>query len=112
LQVNELCWFLKVTTSCLLRLQVFEYLTTDLKKYMDRNGKGPNFPLPKTTIKVRQTAGNRMLQNRVTFCIILGRSTQPIILSLPLDKGQLQPELLVVNCLQASTEQAYHFTHV
>jgi hypothetical protein len=32
--------------------QVFEYLTTDLKKYMDRNGKGPNFPLPKTTIKV------------------------------------------------------------
>eukprot|EP00879_Flechtneria_rotunda_P028061 GHRR01030139.1.p1 GENE.GHRR01030139.1~~GHRR01030139.1.p1 ORF type:complete len:246 (+),score=81.53 GHRR01030139.1:255-992(+) len=30
---------------------VFEYLTTDLKKYMDRNGKGPNYPLPKTTIK-------------------------------------------------------------
>lgn len=33
--------------------QVFEYLTTDLKKYMDRNGKGPNFPLQKTVIKVR-----------------------------------------------------------
>jgi cyclin-dependent kinase len=32
---------------------VFEYLTTDLKKYMDRNGKGPNFPLPKPTIKAR-----------------------------------------------------------
>lgn len=34
-------------------LQVFEYLTTDLKKYMDRTGKGPSFPLPKPTIKVR-----------------------------------------------------------
>jgi len=33
-------------------MQVFEYLTTDLKKYMDRNGKGPNFPLTKPTIKV------------------------------------------------------------
>jgi len=30
---------------------VFEYLTTDLKKYMDRNGKGPAHPLPKRTIK-------------------------------------------------------------
>lgn len=34
-------------------MQVFEYLTTDLKKYMDRNGKGPNFPLTKPVIKVR-----------------------------------------------------------
>lgn len=39
-----------------LLLQVFEYLTTDLKKYMDRNGKGPNFPLPTQTIKVRSGA--------------------------------------------------------
>jgi len=30
---------------------VFEYLTTDLKKYMDRNGKGPAYPLPKPTVK-------------------------------------------------------------
>lgn len=30
---------------------VFEYLTTDLKKYMDRNGKGPAHPLPKRTVK-------------------------------------------------------------
>lgn len=37
---------------CYVPAQVFEYLTTDLKKYMDRSGKGPNFPLPKTTIKV------------------------------------------------------------
>lgn len=36
-------------------LQVFEYLTTDLKKYMDRSGKGPNYPLPKTTIKVTKS---------------------------------------------------------
>lgn len=40
---------------CVLDVQVFEYLTTDLKKYMDRNGKGPNYPLPKPTIKVRAT---------------------------------------------------------
>eukprot|EP00951_Prasinocladus_malaysianus_P040628 scaffold469086_cov42-Prasinocladus_malaysianus.AAC.1 len=30
---------------------VFEYLTTDLKKFMDRNGKGPAYPLPKHIIK-------------------------------------------------------------
>jgi len=30
---------------------VFEYLTTDLKKYMDRTGKGPTHPLPKPLIK-------------------------------------------------------------
>lgn len=33
-------------------LQVFEYLTTDLKKYMDRNGKGPAHPLDHKLIKV------------------------------------------------------------
>jgi hypothetical protein len=32
--------------------QVFEYLTTDLKRYMDRNGKGPAYPLPTQTVKV------------------------------------------------------------
>ncbi|CAL5220802.1 g2876 [Coccomyxa viridis] len=30
---------------------VFEYLSTDLKKFMDRNGKGPNFPLDPRLIK-------------------------------------------------------------
>ena len=30
---------------------VFEYLTTDLKKYMDRNGKGPAHPLDTALIK-------------------------------------------------------------
>lgn len=30
---------------------VFEYLTTDLKRYMDRNGKGPAYPLPTQTVK-------------------------------------------------------------
>ena len=33
-------------------LQVFEYLSTDLKKFMDRIGKGPNFPLDPRLIKV------------------------------------------------------------
>jgi hypothetical protein len=39
--------------------QVFEYLTTDLKRYMDRNGKGPAYPLTTQTVKVRAspTAG-------------------------------------------------------
>ena len=32
--------------------QVFEYLTTDLKKYMDRNGKGPSNPMHPDVIKV------------------------------------------------------------
>ena len=32
--------------------QVFEYCTTDLKKFMDRTGKGPSNPLPKELIKV------------------------------------------------------------
>lgn len=30
---------------------VFEYLTTDLKKYMDRLGRGPQFPMKRTEIK-------------------------------------------------------------
>ncbi len=33
--------------------QVFEYLSTDLKKYMDRTGKGANgTPVPMKLIKV------------------------------------------------------------
>lgn len=36
-----------------MALQVFEYLSTDLKKYMDRTGKGANgTPVPKKLIKV------------------------------------------------------------
>lgn len=31
---------------------VFEYLSTDLKKYMDRIGKGPAHPLPLEIVKV------------------------------------------------------------
>ena len=33
--------------------QVFEYLDTDLKKYMDLTGRGPAHPLPRSTVKVR-----------------------------------------------------------
>lgn len=40
----------------LLDTQVFEYLSTDLKKWMDRNGKGPAHPLPKAVVKVRQAS--------------------------------------------------------
>lgn len=36
---------------------VFEYLSTDLKKFMDRNGKGPANPLPQDLVKV---GGGRM----------------------------------------------------
>ncbi len=35
--------------------QVFEYLQTDLKKWMDKSGKGPAYPLPLGTVKVRCT---------------------------------------------------------
>ncbi len=35
---------------------MFEYLSTDLKKFMDRNGKGPAHPLPKEVVKVRRHA--------------------------------------------------------
>jgi hypothetical protein len=36
---------------------VFEYLSTDLKKFMDRTGKGPANPLPVDLVKVRGGAG-------------------------------------------------------
>ena len=39
-------------SSCFPDTQVFEYLTTDLKRYMDRNGKGPAYPLATQTVKV------------------------------------------------------------
>jgi hypothetical protein len=37
--------------------QVFEYLNMDLKKWMDKNGKGPAFPLGLSTVKVRDCGG-------------------------------------------------------
>ena len=36
-------------------LQVFEFLSTDLKKFMDRTGRGPLNPLPPMLVKVRHT---------------------------------------------------------
>lgn len=30
---------------------VFEYMTTDLKRWMDKNGRGPNYPLSKEIVK-------------------------------------------------------------
>jgi len=34
-----------------LWLQVFEYINTDLKRYMEASGRGPSNPLPKSTVK-------------------------------------------------------------
>lgn len=36
----------------IMHVQVFEYLSTDLKKWMDKSGKGPTYPLPTQTVKV------------------------------------------------------------
>ncbi len=41
-----------VLTTCVCHGQVFEYLSTDLKKYMDRNGKGPSNPMHPDVVKV------------------------------------------------------------
>ena len=38
---------------------VFEYLSTDLKKFMDRNGKGPAHPLDPMLVKVCSSAAGR-----------------------------------------------------
>lgn len=39
--------------------QVFEYLTTDLKKFMDSTGKGPkSAPMPVMQVKVRPASGH------------------------------------------------------
>ena len=35
-----------------MTIQVFEYLSTDLKKFMDRTGKGNANPMPQQLIKV------------------------------------------------------------
>ncbi len=45
-------WSHAVAIGACCRLQVFEYLSTDLKKYMDRNGRGPAHPLPTELVKV------------------------------------------------------------
>lgn len=42
-------WSWACTAVC---AQVFEYINTDMKKWMDRHGKGPAHPLPKAHIKV------------------------------------------------------------
>jgi hypothetical protein len=60
----------KLPVMCTL-MQVFEYLTTDLKKYMDKNGKGPNFPLPKTTVKVCYQTDNICLACTAQYCLYI-----------------------------------------
>lgn len=46
---------------------VFEYLSTDLKKYMDRNGKGPNHPLPPELVKVGRAGNSRLGTGRAAL---------------------------------------------
>ena len=46
-------WWLCRSMEALCCTQVFEYLTTDLKKFMDSTGKGPkSAPMPTMQIKV------------------------------------------------------------
>lgn len=44
---------------------VFEYLTTDMKKWMDRNGKGPSYPLNKQVRTAKQFQAFFRTQPRV-----------------------------------------------
>lgn len=44
--------------------QVFEYLDTDLKRFMDKSGKGPKYPLAPKLIKVK-LLDLRMQQRRL-----------------------------------------------
>ena len=42
---------------------VFEFLSTDLKKWMDRNGKGPAHPLEPQIVKARNWGGTRVARS-------------------------------------------------
>lgn len=51
--------------------QVFEYLSTDLKKFMDRTGKGNANPMPQQLIKVpcvQQAAFCNAIITQQEFC--------------------------------------------
>ena len=43
--------------------QVFEYLDTDLKKFMDLTGRGPTNPLPKSLVQVRFGPARQWVRN-------------------------------------------------
>ena len=50
--------------------QVFEYLTTDLKKFMDSTGKGPkSAPMPIMQIKVSPQIGKHANVTRTIACV-------------------------------------------
>jgi hypothetical protein len=55
-----------------MAIQVFEYLSTDLKKFMDRTGKGNANPMPQQLIKVPRVQQAALLQrhndSKQEFC--------------------------------------------
>ncbi len=84
-----------------LVLQVFEYLSTDLKKFMDRNGKGPNFPLNPRLIKVPcseptafplwDTVQAVISQHRQLQCLILQPTSSVPAIASTLGRGVRGP---------------------
>lgn len=72
-------------------LQVFEYLSTDLKKFMDRTGKGNANPMPpkliKVTVQVNVFVAAAVLRSHFTFrscfCAELHVSTHQRYSTLP-----------------------------
>ena len=61
--------------------QVFEYLSTDLKKYMDRNGKGPSNPMHPDVIKVwsPRKPGSCAVQMSNASCCAHGACALPCV---------------------------------
>ncbi len=57
---------------------MFEYLSTDLKKYMDRNGKGPSNPMHPDVIKVpHQTNPDHPSAGATCACLMLAAGCWP-----------------------------------
>ncbi len=55
------------------RTQVFEYLDTDLKKFMDLTGRGPANPLPKDVVQARGASARRGARQ----CLTTARACAP-----------------------------------
>ncbi len=73
-QQTAICFVLLVAAAVnsmfQLTLQVFEYLDTDLKRFMDKNGKGPSHPLPAKLIKVNPLKLCQMTWHCLTFAVL------------------------------------------
>ena len=55
-------------------MQVFEFLSTDLKKFMDRTGKGNANPMPKQLIKVHD-----ILYSYESVCIAINLNQEALL---------------------------------